>query len=174
MRSHIVAEFGNPKALVSAARSARQQGFTVADALTPCPAGEIEEALELETSSIRWPMVAAAVGVAALAYGLEVWSAVYAYPINSGGRPLHSWPVFVLVPFEVGILAAAVAGFVALLVLCGLPRLHHPLFDLGPVERATDNRYILLVEAPRDDGEEQRLRALLVEASALSLGEAPA
>ena len=38
-------------------------------------------------------------------------------------------------PFEVGVLAAAVAGFAALLVLCGLPRLHHPLFDCDAIER---------------------------------------
>ena len=171
MKPHIAAEFGDPKALVAAARSALQQGFAVADALTPCPVEEIEDALGLKTSPIRWPMLVAAVAVAAIAYGLEVWSAVYAYPIDSGGRPLNSWPVFLLVPFEVGILAAAIAGFVSLLVLCGLPRLHHPLFDLGPVERATDNRYVLLVEAPRDDSQRRRLRTLLIEARALSLGE---
>ena len=74
-------------------------------------------------------MPIAALALAAAAYALEFWSAVYAYPIDSGGRPLNSWPIFLLVPFEVGVLAAAVAGFAALLVLCGLPRLHHPLFD---------------------------------------------
>ena len=44
-------------------------------------------------------MLMAAVGVAAFAYWLEWWSAVFAYPIDSGGRPLHSWPVFLLVPW---------------------------------------------------------------------------
>ncbi len=85
----IVAEFGNPDALVHAARGARDQGFKPADALTPCPVAEIDEALGLETSPIRWPMLVAAIAVAALAYGLEFWSAVYAYPIDSGGRPLQ-------------------------------------------------------------------------------------
>ena len=70
---------------------------------------------------------------------LEFWSAVYAYPIDSGGRPLNSWPIFLLVPFEVGVLAAAVAGFAALLVLCGLPRLHHPVVRLRR-HRARDGR----------------------------------
>lgn len=173
-RPRVIAEFGGPAALVAAARGARDQGFKLADALTPCPVEEVEEALGLATSPIRWPMLIVAVAVAAFAYGLEFWSAVYAYPIDSGGRPLNSWPIFVLVPFEVGVLAAAIAGFVALLVLCGLPRLNHPLFDLEPVERATDDRYFLLVEAPRENREAQRLRSLLVEAGALRLEEAPA
>ena len=170
---HIVAEFGAPQALTLAARGAREQGFKLADALTPCPVEEVEDALGLETSPIRWPMLIAAVGVAACAYGLEYWSAVYAYPINSGGRPLNSWPIFLLVPFEVGILAAAIAGFVALLVLCGLPRLNHPVFEWRPIERATDDRYFLLIEAPRDERDGQRLRSLLLEAQALSLAELP-
>ena len=169
----IVAEFGNPDALVHAARGARDQGFKPADALTPCPVAEIDEALGLKTSPIRWPMLVAAIAVAALAYGLEFWSAVYAYPINSGGRPLNSWPVFLLVPFEVGVLAAAIAGFVALLVLCGLPRLHHPVFEWDWIERASDDRYFLLIEAPRESGETQRLRSLLLEAHALRLEEHP-
>ena len=168
---HIVAEFGDPKAMTSAARGAREQGFKLADALTPCPVEGVEDALGLKTSPIRWPMLFAAIGVAACAYVLEYWSAVYAYPINSGGRPLDSWPVFLLVPIEVGVLAAAIAGFVALLVLCGLPRLNHPVFEWSPIQRATDDRYFLLIEAPHDEAEARRLRSLLLEAQALELEE---
>ena len=116
-------------------------------------------------------MLIAAIGVAAFAYGLEFWSAVYAYPIDSGGRPLDSWPVFLLVPFEVGVLAAAIAGFVALLALCGLPRLHHPVFEWDRIERATDDRYFLLLEAPDEAREGERLRSLLLDAHALRLEE---
>lgn len=173
-RAHVIAEFGGPAALAAAARVARDQGFRLADALTPYQVEEVEEALGLPTSPIRWPMLIAAVAVAAFAYGLQFWSAVYAYPINSGGRPTNSWPIFLLVPFEVGVLAAAIAGFVALLVLCGLPRLNHPLFDLDSVERATDDRYFLLIEAPGENGDGQRLRSLLIDAGALRLEEARA
>ena len=65
------------------------------------------------------------VAMAAAAYGLEYYSAVINYPYNSGGRPLDAWPAFMLVPFAIGILVAAIAGFATLLVECGLPRLHH-------------------------------------------------
>jgi hypothetical protein len=166
-------EFRSPAALVAAARGARDHGFKLADALTPCPVEEIEDTLGLPTSPIRWPMLIAALSVAAAAYALEFWSAVYAYPIDSGSRSLNSWAVFLLVPFEVGVLAAALAGFVALLVLCGLPRLNHPVFELDAIQRATDDRYFLLLEAPPENSEAQRLRSLLFEAGALSLEEAP-
>ena len=67
------------------------------------------------------------------------------------GRPAaDSWPVFLLVPFEVGS-SPRLAGFVALLALCGLPRLHHPVFDWDRIERATDDRYFLLLGRPRSE-----------------------
>jgi Protein of unknown function (DUF3341) len=165
----LIAEFGGPDAMVAAARRARDQGFAPLDALSPCPVEGIDETLGLKKSPIRLPMLIAALSVAALAYGLEYWSAVYAYPIDSGGRPLDSWPVFLLAPFEVGVLAAAIAGFIALLVLCGLPRLNHPLFDWNRIERATDDRYFLLMAAPEDGRDNDRLRSLLLEARALMI-----
>ena len=82
--------------------------------------------------------------VAAFAFGLQWYSAVIAYPINSGGRPLNSWQVFWLVPFEVGVFAAALCGVIALFWSCGLPRLHHPLFEIPGFERATQDRFFLL------------------------------
>ena len=170
----LIAEFGNPDALTAAARRVRREGFRPLDALTPCPVEGLDEMLGLRQSPIRWPMLIFGVGTAALAFWLEWWSAVFAYPIDSGGRPLNSWPVFLLVPFEVGVLAAGLAGFVALLLLCGLPRLNHRLFDWDAIERATDDRYFLLMAAPRDEREEGRLRTLLADAKALRIRGMPA
>lgn len=170
----LVAEFADPEALTVAARRARNEGFSPIDALSPCPVEGADETLGLRKSAIRWPMLIAGVGVAAGAYALEFWSAVYAYPIDSGGRPLHSWPVFLLVPFEVGVLAAGLAGFTALLVLCGLPRLHHPLFGWSAIERATDDRYFLVMAAPNGEDAGDRLRELLYGAEALHIRDMPA
>jgi len=165
----MIAEFGNPDALSAAARRVRHEGFRPLDALTPCPVEGLDETLGLEKSPIRWPMLFAGVGMAAFAFWLEWWSAVFAYPINSGGRPLNSWPIFLLVPFEVGVLFAGLAGFVALLVLCGLPRLNHPLFDWNAIERSTDDRYFLLMAAPDSESESDRLRGLLSDLKALRI-----
>jgi hypothetical protein len=169
-RSLVIAEFRDADDLCTAARNVRMRGFDPVDALTPCLVEGIDEALRLEDSPIRWPMLIGALTVAASAYVLEFWTAVYAYPINSGGRPLNSWPIFLLVPFEVGVLAAALAGFVALLILCGLPRLHHPLFDCDAIERATNDRYFLLVRAPPKT-ESEALKVLLFAARALRIEE---
>jgi Protein of unknown function (DUF3341) len=166
----ILAEFRDAEDLCAAARTARERGFEPVDALSPCPVEGLDAVLGLEKSPIRWPMLIAAIVVAGAAYAVQFWTTVFAYPIDSGGRPLNSWPVFLLVPFEVGVLAAAIAGFASLLVLCGLPRLHHPLFESAAVERATDDRYFLVLRAPpRADGD--RLKVMLFVARATFIEE---
>ena len=166
-----VAEFRSPSDLTAAIQRMRDQGFRPLDALSPYSVEGLDEALLLAKSPIRWPMLILALCVAALAYALQYWTAVYAYPIHSGGRPLNSWPIFPLVPFEVGILAAGVAGFAALLALCRLPRVNHPLFDWDAIERATDDRYFLLIGAPAEASESERLRTVLASARAIRVRE---
>src|SRR5262249_30038780 len=94
--------------------------------------------------------------MAALAFGTEYYSAVWAYPYNSGGRPFDAWPAFMLVPFATGILVAAIAGFVTFLIECGLPRLHHPVFAVEGFERVSQDRFVLALAKPDTDGDRQR------------------
>jgi len=146
----LLAEFETPEALVDGYRRARVAGHRTLDAFTPFPLETFSDAFNPPPRWIRPAMAVGGFGAAGAMYLLQWWSAVYDYPLNSGGRPLHSWPVFLLVSFEVGILAAAVCGFIALLVTCGLPRLHHPLFQMPQFERASQDRFLLLV-VPKDE-----------------------
>ena len=163
MSRPLLAEFETPEALVRALRLARADGHRAIDAFSPFPVEDLAAALDPPRVPVRPIMAAAGFGAAAAMYALQWYGAVHAYPLNSGGRSLHSWPVFLLVPFEVGVLAAAVAGFAAFLWGCGLPRLHHPLFAMPRFERASQDRFLLLV-APR--GPAEGLRRTLEEAGA--------
>ena len=69
---------------------------------------------------------------------------------------------------EFGVLAAAVAGFATMLWACGLPRLNHPVHDMPQFERASQDRFLLLV-APKDGP--APLRRRLEEAGALLVSE---
>ncbi len=168
MSRPLLAVFETPEALVQALRVARADGHRALDAFTPFPVPALTEAFAPPRNPVRPVMAIAGFGAAAAMYALQWYSSVIAYPLNSGGRPLHSWPVFLLVPFEVGVLAAAFAGFVAMLWTCGLPRLHHPLFALPQFERASQDRFLLLV-APR--GEAAPLRQRLEQAGATLVSE---
>jgi hypothetical protein len=148
MPSLLLAEFADSRRFVETARRARSADYRLIDAYTPFPVEGLHDLLEQRRSHIRVAMFVGGIVTAALAYGLEYFSAVVDYPYNSGGRPLDAWPAFMLVPFATGILVAAIAGFTAFLVECGLPRLHHPLFAIEGFERATQDRFVLAIERP--------------------------
>jgi hypothetical protein len=163
-----LAEFATAEKLAHAARAMRKDGHILLDCFTPFPIEGIDGLLTQRAPTVRRTMLVAGVIVAVLAYALQWYSSVINYPLNIGGRPLNSWPVFLLVPFEVGILAAAVAGLLAFLRGCGLPRLHNRLFDSFGFERATQDRFFLLAatETPLRD-----LRGVLRGAGALNVEE---
>jgi hypothetical protein len=142
----LVAEFETPGALTEAVRIAQSAGYTRLDAYSPYPMPELADALDAKTLAI--PLAALVVGIAgaAVQYYAQYWMNVLDYPINVGGRPLHSWPAFIPGPLIVSFLWAAVAILVAFLTLTGLPRLHHPIFDVIDFERASEDRFFLCLE----------------------------
>ena len=64
-----------------------------------------------------------------------------------------------------------VAGVVALLWSCGLPRLHHPLFEIPGFERATQDRFFLLAAAESNGEGARDLRHVLEAAGAVVVTE---
>ena len=80
-------------------------------------------------------------------YGMEAYSAVFDYPLNVGGRPLHSWPAFIPVTFELTVLCAALGAVVGMLALNGLPRPHHPIFETPLFAERNQSRFYLCIEA---------------------------
>lgn len=161
MTGPLLAEFPDPATLIATARSLKVRSeFGLLDAFTPFPVEELEQIIPARRSGTRATMLLAGFSTAAFAFALQWYSAVVDYPINSGGRPLNSWPVFLLVPFEVGIFAAALAGFIALLWSTGLPQLHNPLFDVVGFERASQDHYFLLACGENDETTRE-LRQLL-------------
>lgn len=154
----LMAEFETAKALVEAATRARLAGYRRMDAYTPIPIEELNEALDLRRT--RLPLIVLLGGLAGglAGYGLQYWSQVIEYPLNVGGRPFHSWPHFIPVTFETTVLGAALAAFVGLWVLNGLPQPYHPVFNVPAFARASTDRFFLVIEAadPRFDREKTR------------------
>lgn len=171
MTTRLIAEFAQPESIIGAIRQVRAAGHRARDAFTPFPVEDVAQELGLPRSRLRFIMLLVGVAVAVFAYALQWYSAVIDLPINSGGRPLNSWPVFLLAPFEVGVFAAALAGFVTMLWQCGLPRLHDAVFTVPGFERATQDRFFLLAEARAADEGGVALRHLLQDVGALAVTE---
>jgi hypothetical protein len=171
MSGTFLAEFDTPERLLAATHDLREAGHEPLDAFTPFPVAGMQTAFPPIDSHVRTTMLVAGLLVAVGFYLIQWWSAVYNYPLDVGGRPLNSWPVFLLAPFEVGVLAAAIAGIVAFCHACALPRLHHALFEVPGFERATVDRFFLLTRCASPDGDAVDLKHLLERQGALVISE---
>jgi hypothetical protein len=74
---------------------------------------------------------------------MQWYAAVVSFPVNIGGRPLDSWPMFIPVTFEMAVLCAAFAAVGGMLWANGLPCLYHPAFNAPGFDMATRDRYFL-------------------------------
>jgi hypothetical protein len=125
------------------------------DAYSPFPVEELAEALGFHKT--RVPMIVLVGGLLGLAtaYVLQWWINTIAYPVNVGGRPLHSWPAFIVPTFELTILFAGLAAFFGMLGLNGLPLPYHPVFNVESFTGVTRDKFFLCIEStdPRFDRE---------------------
>ena len=165
----LLAEFAEAELLRDAVLRARRDGYMLIEAYSPYPIEGMPEALGVRHHWVPFWMLVGALGGGGFTYWLEWYSAAVDYPINVGGRPLFSWPAFIPPAVEMTILWAVLLGALAVLFSARLPRVHHPLFANREFERASSDRYFLLVrgEDPRFDA--IRTQAFLESLSPLSV-----
>lgn len=157
----LLARFATVEHVVAAAKRVRESGYRAVDTFTPFPVPELADILDARSAGVKACVLAGAILGAASGYLLQWYTAVYAYPFDIGGRPLNSWPAFIIVTFEMAVLGGALAGFFGMLALNGLPRLNHPVFGARCFELASRNRFFLLIERCDSKFDPRRTRELL-------------
>src|SRR5690606_16663279 len=134
------------------------------------------DALELPRAPVaRWTL-AGGLLAAAVAFAVQWWTTVYAFPLDVGGRPLRSGLSFVPITFELGVLGAALGAFAGWLWHSSLPRPWHPLFEVEGFQRASLDRYMLSIDGRDPCFDAVRAARELREAGAIGLtplGEPP-
>ena len=165
----LVGEYTSPEALVRAIGVVRELGLRRLEALTPFPVKEAEAALGFDRPHTpRWALLGGLLGAGGM-YLLQLWVSAWHWPLDVGGRPPHSVPAFVPWTFEGGVLCASLSIFVAFFLACRLPRLAHPVFAVPGIERATQDRFFLVVDARQVGFEAQRVEAALRRAGAIAV-----
>lgn len=156
----LLAEFGTADALLDAVRRTRDAGFRSVDTFSPYPVDGVAELLDFCDHRIGWLSIAGGLfgffGMLALQLFVNI-----DYPVEVGGRPLIALPAFFVVDFEIMILGAVLFPVIGMLVLNGLPRLHHPLFGTPRFSLASDNRFFLYVDASDPKFDPQQTRSFL-------------
>jgi hypothetical protein len=166
----ILAEFAGHDRLVLALRRLRAERCSRLEVYTPFPSQDVDELLPGRPTPIGWLMLAGGIAGGVGAYSMQ-WFAAHDYAYNVGGRPLHSWPAFVPVTFELTVLAAALTGFVALLWFTRLPRLDHPVFAVPEFVRASQDRFFLAVRTDDPRLTNVGIDRLLRDCGAISIRE---
>jgi len=139
-----LAEFDGQDRLLGAARAVKGKGYEVVEAYSPLPIHGLADILGWKNHLPAIVFVGGIVG-ACVGFGLQYWVSVIEYPVSVGGKPLNSWPAFIVPTFECTILFAAASAVLGMLWLNGLPQPYHPVFNVPHFVEASRDKFFLMI-----------------------------
>jgi hypothetical protein len=142
----LLAEFDSATAIVEAARKTREAGYTKIDAFTPFPIHQLDAALKLPRTKLPWIVLCGGLAGMLGGFALQYWASTIAYPLNIGGRPMASWPAFIVPAYETTILLSALTATIGMIALNGVPLPYHPVFNVPQFGNASGDRFFLSIE----------------------------
>jgi hypothetical protein len=169
----LMAEYDEPNELLQATQRAYATGYRQMDAYSPFPVEGLSEALGFTRSKLPLLVLGGGVIGAIGGYMLQYYTSVITYPHNIGGRPFHSWPAFIPVTFESTILIAGITAVLGMLALNGLPRPHHPVFNVERFERASSDQFFLCIEAQDRQFDYEDTKQFLLSTSPREVADVP-
>jgi hypothetical protein len=161
-----LARFAGPAELLAAGEKLRDAGYQRFDCHSPFPIHGMSEAMGLGRSRLGW-----FVGMMAIIGGgggllLQWWSATIAYPLVISGKPFFSFQAFVPVTFCGTVLFSALGAVLGMFHLNRLPQWHHPVFFSDTFKSASDDGFLVSVEAEDPKFSERDTVELLKSAGA--------
>jgi hypothetical protein len=143
----LMAEFETAGELVAAARRTREAGFKKFDAYAPFPIHELDDAMDLHDNRVSlFTLIGGLIGCAG-GFGLASWVEAVALPLNIGGRPLISAPMFIPITFECTVLIGGLTAAISMIIMNGLPSPYHPVFNVERFVNASRNKFFLCIES---------------------------
>jgi hypothetical protein len=170
------AEFANPAELFAAAEKIRERGFRKWDCYTPYAIHGLDKAMGLKKSFVGLFTFAGGLTGLTVGFLLETITSVYVYPMDTQGKPYFSMPGFVPILDLLMIILCAIFSIGGMTTLCLLPRLHHPLWEWDAFNRATHDKFFVVIEANDPKFNEKGTVELLREIGGTNLtfiGEEP-
>lgn len=170
----LMAEFESAQALVDAARKAMAAGYTRVEGYSPVPVEELNDIIHKKRTILPKLVLAGGITGMLTGFALQYWAAAIEYPMNVGGRPLASWPAFVIPSYELTILFSALTAAGGMLALNGLPQPYHPVFNAPRFSLASSDKFFLVIETADSMFEAEKTRAFLEGLGAKGVYDVPA
>ena len=164
--SGVVAGFGTEAAMERAFARLQAAGLN-AETYTPHP-----PELVAARSWVPLLMLVCGLGGAALFFFLQCYALIFSYPFDTGGRSLLSWPDFMPLTFEGGVLFAIGAGFFGYLIANRLPHLYDPIDEVEGFREASRDTWFVAVRTGDHDAI-RRARELVKPLDPVVLAELP-
>jgi hypothetical protein len=157
----VVGDFDTPEDLLRAIRTLRVAGFTKMEAFTPFPIHGIDEALGEPRSPLgRVVIVAALLGLAS-AVALQWWTGAVDYKLIIAGKPLFALEPSVPIMFELSVLFGSFGALLGMFHLNKMPTYYHAFFNYSKAAGASNDRFLLAVEAVDPKFRGEQLKTLL-------------
>jgi hypothetical protein len=156
----LIGSFADDELCAHAIEALREASVADISTFSPIPSHRIEHAFGRSRSPVRW--IALTGGISGVLSGLAITiGTTYEWRLNAGGRPLLSWPPFIVITFEMMILLGGIFSFFGVLYLAGLPALKSTRGYRG---RFSEDRFGLVVRC--DDEQSARVESMLKDAGA--------
>jgi molybdopterin-containing oxidoreductase family membrane subunit len=162
----LLAEFNGPEELLKAAHRVRRAGYSKWDAHSPFPVHGLERAMGQRRSLVPWFVLVMGLSGAALGMLLQWWVSAVDYPLMISGKPFFSWPAFVPIMFECGVLGGGLGALIGFLLLSRLPEHYHPLFQSTRFEAFSDDKFFISIEALDKRFQREEAERFLMDAGA--------
>ena len=147
----VSAEFDNPEAMVAALLVLRDHDLGRLDAFSPIPVPAASAALNMPHEHLTWFGLVGVIAGGTGMMGMCLYATIISYRFNIGGRPLVSWPSYVVPSVSTGMAAGTLVLVAAFMLFNRLPRLNHPAFNIPDFGQVSEDRFFIAIEA-RDDG----------------------
>lgn len=159
----IAAEFSSARDLYQAAEKIRDAGFQRWDVFSPFPIHGMDEAMGLRRSVLGKIVFLGGLTGFLTAVTLQFGPTSFLYPLIVAGKPtnLFTVPAFFPIMFELTILISAFTAVLGMLIMNGLPRLNHALFNWDRFKKVTEDKFFVAIESGDPKFSEPAIRELL-------------
>jgi len=145
----IGARFESPDAIVKAADTLREKGFTCFESFTPYPVHGLAEAMRLPKSILSLLVLGGGISAILIALSMELIPSTLIYPLIVDGKPLNlmALPQYVPITVALTLMIGAVTAVAGMILLGGMPRLNNPMFAWDLFEKGASRSFFIAVEA---------------------------